>query len=124
MNDTKSAENKEEFEQVAKLFNGILIPLIEDFIEAFVTLIHEIGIAVNLAFREIAQYITRQIIAVIKLYPNKRVVYLALHHPRERVRKKNMRRILKWIERGEKPFAQLQTKNEYISPTESTVPRA
>ena len=37
---------------------------------------------------------------VILLYPNKRVLHLAKYHPKERVRKKNMRRVLKWIERG------------------------
>jgi hypothetical protein len=32
-------------------------------------------------------------------YPNKKVVHLALHHPKERVRKKNMTRIRKWLEK-------------------------
>ena len=41
-------------------------------------------------------------------YPDKHVVRLALSHPKERVRKKNIRRIVRWIclrskrERGEK----------------------
>lgn len=35
-------------------------------------------------------------------YPNKRVVNLALHHPKERVRKKNIKRIMRWIERESK----------------------
>ena len=35
--------------------------------------------------------------AVLHTYPNKRVVYLAMHHPKERVRKKNRNRIIKWI---------------------------
>lgn len=35
--------------------------------------------------------------AVLHIYPNKRVVYLAMHHPKERVRKKNRNRIIKWI---------------------------
>lgn len=35
--------------------------------------------------------------AVISAYPKKRVVYLALHG-KPRVRKKNMRRIMKWLE--------------------------
>ncbi len=103
MNDINSAENKEKIEKAVKLFNETFIPLLElvkDFIEALVSLIQEIGVAVISAFRKIAEQISQQIIAVIKLYPNKRVVYLALHHPKERVRKKNMHRILKWIERG------------------------
>lgn len=32
---------------------------------------------------------------LIELCPNKRLVYLALHHPKERVRKKNINRIFK-----------------------------
>lgn len=95
-----SAEEIKKFEQAIKLFNETLIPFVEDFIETLVPLIQEIGIAVISAFKGIAEQISQQIIAVIKLYPNKRVVYLALHHPKERVRKKNMHRILKWLERG------------------------
>lgn len=37
---------------------------------------------------------------LLSVYPNKRVLHLAKYHPKERVRKKNMRRVLKWIERG------------------------
>ena len=36
---------------------------------------------------------------VLKYYPNKRVLYLAIHGNR-RVRKKNFNRIMKWLERG------------------------
>ena len=39
---------------------------------------------------------------VLYTYPYKRVVRLALYHPKERVRKKNMRRIMRWIERNGK----------------------
>lgn len=35
--------------------------------------------------------------AIFHTYPNKRVVWLAMHHPKERVRKKNRNRIIKWI---------------------------
>ena len=37
---------------------------------------------------------------LLRAYPNRRIVHLALHHRSERVRKKNHKRILKWIERG------------------------
>ena len=37
---------------------------------------------------------------LLSVYPNKRVLNLAKYHPKERVRKKNMRRVLKWVERG------------------------
>ncbi len=37
---------------------------------------------------------------LLSVYPNKRVLHLAKYHTKERVRKKNMRRVLKWVERG------------------------
>lgn len=37
---------------------------------------------------------------LLSVYPNKRVLHLAKYHPKERVRKKNMRRVSKWFERG------------------------
>ena len=36
---------------------------------------------------------------ILHCYPNKKVLHLALHHPKERVRKKNMRRIEKWLKK-------------------------
>lgn len=38
--------------------------------------------------------------AILHCYPNKKVVHLATHHPKGRVRKKNIRRIMRWIEKG------------------------
>lgn len=35
--------------------------------------------------------------SVIECYPNQRVVYLALYHPKEKVRKKNTKRIMRWL---------------------------
>ena len=40
--------------------------------------------------------------SVLKSYPDKRIVWLALHHKKERIRKKNRKRILKWLERNVK----------------------
>ena len=37
---------------------------------------------------------------VIYQFPNKRVIYLALRHPKEKVRKKNVNRIIKWLRRN------------------------
>ena len=39
---------------------------------------------------------------IIELYPNKKVVHLAKHAKKERVRKKNINRIKKWIEEQQK----------------------
>ncbi len=38
---------------------------------------------------------------MVERYPNRKVKHLALYHPKERVRKKNIHRIMRWIERGE-----------------------
>lgn len=35
--------------------------------------------------------------SIIQLYPNTKIVNLALHHPKAKVRKKNKRRIFKWL---------------------------
>lgn len=37
--------------------------------------------------------------AILSLYPSKRVLRLALHHPKKRIRKKNIHRIMRDIER-------------------------
>lgn len=51
---------------------------------------------VTAAAKEISSFLD----AVICVYPNRRVAHLAKYHSSERVRKKNRKRILKWIERG------------------------
>jgi hypothetical protein len=68
------------FDQETKTIQSILVPFIEKICANFVTVVKTIN--------EV----------VLKTYPNKRVVYLALHGKR-RVRKKNINRIKKWIER-------------------------
>ena len=37
---------------------------------------------------------------VLIYYPNKKVLYLAVYHPKERVRKKNIHRIMRWMLKG------------------------
>lgn len=46
--------------------------------------------------------IKKVIQVVLYIYPNKSVLHLAMHHPKERVRKKNIHRIMRWIDRGGK----------------------
>ena len=38
--------------------------------------------------------------SVLIYYPNKKVLYLSIYHPKERVRKKNIRRIMRWMLKG------------------------
>ena len=46
---------------------------------------------------EIVKVVKKASETILHCYPNKKVLHLALHHPKERVRKKNMRRIMKWV---------------------------
>lgn len=47
--------------------------------------------------KEMTQTITRCVKAVIECYPNRRVVHLALCHPKARIRRKNLNRIMRWL---------------------------
>ena len=56
--------------------------------------------SVAMSFDELKRTIGALIHAVMRMldeYPDKRVVRLALSHPKERVRKKNIRRIVRWV---------------------------
>lgn len=72
-------------------------------IEALGERMHDIINGFCIGFKSLRKAINdihNHLTVVINSYPNKRIVYLALHHPKERVRKKNIKRILKWIEKG------------------------
>lgn len=68
------------FNLLAQTIQNILIPAIENICTNAVPVIKRVSEA------------------ILKTYPNKRVVYLVFHGKR-RVRKKNINRIVKWIER-------------------------
>lgn len=48
----------------------------------------------------ILKFINKMWDAVLHVYPNKKVLNLALHHPKKRTRKKNINRIIKWLKKG------------------------
>lgn len=52
--------------------------------------------------RAVAEVIKEVWAAIINAYPNKRVVHLAKHAKKERTRKRNINRIIKWIEREQR----------------------
>lgn len=54
--------------------------------EAMIPLLIEVTRTVKMLAQEVLMY-----------YPNKRIIYLALKHPKKRVRKKNTRRIMRWL---------------------------
>lgn len=74
-------------EDLAKAATNVINGIIE-IIRALVPVVTEIC-------RQLAE-IWRQVIAI---YPNKRVVTLALNHKDCKVRKKNRNRIIKWLRR-------------------------
>ena len=64
--------------------------------------------AVSKEFEKLIPSINKLVDAIYKFsktllqtYPNKRVVYLALHGKKKRTRKKNKRRIIKWLQEAD-----------------------
>lgn len=75
----------------------------EDFqkaVEALQRLANAIAEVLNPILDKAMQAFKKIADTVLHTYPNKKVLHLAMYHPKERVRKKNMRRIMRWIERG------------------------
>ena len=66
-----------------------LMPFVGNVIDAIVPLVNESTTLLTDFWR-----------ATLELYPNKRVVFLALHHPQEKVRKKNINRIMRWYNKN------------------------
>lgn len=75
----------------------------EDKTACIVAALDAVGKAAILAvkvFSEAVSTVQAYTETLLSVYPNKRVLHLAKYNPKERVRKKNTRRVLKWIERG------------------------
>lgn len=86
-------------EEMQELFERVT-EAVETVIEEVVKLVKKIVDALIEAVVPICKAISEWWLRACKNYPNKRVFWLALHHRRERVRKKNMRRITRWIQGG------------------------
>ena len=87
-------------EELQKTFEDLTGIKSEDFqkaVEAIQRLARSIAEVLNPALGSAIEAIKKMWDAVLHIYPNKRVLYLAMHHPKERVRKKNRNRIIKWI---------------------------
>ena len=76
----------DQFEKAIEALNNMLITIVEQLAPTMQRMIESLAPIVS------------NMQKVIKTYPNKRVVYLAIHG-KERVRKKNIKRIMKWLER-------------------------
>lgn len=73
---------------------------IQQIIDAFVPVIQGIIDAIAPLIEHCIDELTRLGDKVLESYPDKRVVWLAFHHPKAKVRKKNRRRIAKYIEKA------------------------
>lgn len=78
-------------EQQLQQMIDALVPVVKCLIDAIVPLIEPCIDEINRTWDE-----------VLKSYPDKRVVWLAFHHPKARVRKKNRNRIAKYIAKAVK----------------------
>ena len=73
---------------------------LQRMIEACVPLVRSIIDAVVPLIEPFIDEMNRLWDAIMKSYPDKRVVWLAFHHPKARVRKKNRNRIAKYIKKA------------------------
>lgn len=87
-------------EELQKTFEDLMGNKSEDFqkaVEALQRLAQSIAEVLIPVLNSAIEAMKKIWDAVLHTYPNKRVVHLAMHHPKERVRKKNRKRIIKWI---------------------------
>lgn len=88
-------------EELQKVFADLTDKETEDFqkaVEAIQRLTQEITEILKPILDTVMQTIKKVTDTILNCYPTKKVLHLALYHPKERVRKKNMRRIMRWIE--------------------------
>ncbi len=89
--------NNQQLEEAKEIFDEIA-PLICKAIDDFVDIWNRVTQKFASMIDEIIANLTNIIVdAVISAYPKEKIVNLALHHPKAKVRKKNKRRIFKWL---------------------------
>ncbi len=83
-------------------FEGVIAkikPSLQQMVDALVPVIQGIIDALAPTIKQCSDTIIQLWEAIAKTCPDKRVVWLAFHHKKARVRKKNMARIAKYITR-------------------------
>ena len=70
---------------------------IDRVVEALQPILANIVEVLTPAIQEAMTTINNMLRAVIECYPNRRVVHLALHHHKKKIRKKNTKRIILWL---------------------------
>ena len=76
------ADKAEKIDRVVEA----LQPIVANIVEVLTPAIQEAMTAINNMWR-----------SVMECYPNRRVVHLALHHRKKKIRKKNTNRIILWL---------------------------
>lgn len=95
-----SAEQIEALNKACGQFVEAVTRAIQDIMLIIMQMAESITTALCQFPTDANEHIERMCAEVIHTYPNKRVVWLALHHKKKRVRNKNINRILKDYERG------------------------
>lgn len=85
---------------------------LQEAIDAFVPVIQRVFDTIAPAVEQCTRVITQLWDALLKSYPDKRIVHLAFHHKKEKVRKKNRKRIVKYINKAVNRDDQSRTESE------------
>ena len=83
--DCAACTDADKAEKIALVVEA-LQPIVANILEVLTPAIQEAMAAINDMWRD-----------VIECYPNRRVVHLALHHHKKKIRKKNTNRIILWL---------------------------
>ena len=92
-------------EELQKVFDDLNDKKTEDIqkaVEAIQRLAQALSEVLTPIMEKVLEAIKKVSDAILHCYPNKKVLHLAIYHPKERVRKKNIRRIMRWLERNNK----------------------
>ena len=83
--DCTACTDEDKAEKIDRVVEA-LQPIVANIVEVLTPAIQEAMTAINNMWR-----------SVIECYPNRRVVHLALHHHKKKIRKKNTNRIILWL---------------------------
>ena len=83
--DCTACTDEDKAEKIDRVVEA-LQPIVASIVEVLTPAIEEAMTAINNIWR-----------SVMECYPNRRIVHLALHHHKKKIRKKNTNRIILWL---------------------------
>ena len=86
----KMQQLQEAFAPVCQIIIDAVLPVLQQIVDALVPVLSEMANALSEVLPDVWESIWTS-------YPDRRVVHLAKHSKKERVRKKNYNRIMKWF---------------------------